>query len=105
MTPLLSIYYTISNLVKGDDKYYLSLMHISPDTLENAAKKIISSIHEQGMQVTEIYNSVIHRFYSLTKILKTSLSCRSTVSSINSPITKLSAFLSSILTQSYHTDK
>lgn len=94
----------------NDKKYYKELKGNPTSTLQQKANKLISKlkttkkIDDSTAKSLTIYNSVAPRFYTLPKIHKPTLSMRPILSSIDCPNSKISKFLTDILSNAYTVD-
>jgi len=96
--------------ILNDKKYYTQIRSDPTSSFQQMANKLVSRIKNGGFveeEVTKtltIYNQTSPKFYGLPKIHKPTLSFRPIVSSINAPNSKLSTFITDILTRAYDDD-
>ncbi|XP_044756951.1 uncharacterized protein LOC123315353 [Coccinella septempunctata] len=98
-----SQYMELSNNILLDHKYYEILPRDPTTTIQKKCnsfiKKMVTDGHITQNQGKLMYNysSVPARFYGLPKVHKPTLSLRPIISSINTPTSRLSVFISEIL--------
>lgn len=98
-----SQYIELSNGILNDLDYYRRLPRDPTTTIQTKGntliKKLVTSGHISQMQGKSLYsyNSIPARFYGLPKVHKPVLSLRPIISSLNTPTSKISGYISEII--------
>lgn len=100
-------YHNLALDILNDSESYLTLSRDPTSTVQQKANKLISNLKKDG-QVDEltakqhmIYNPVAPKFYGLPKIHKDPVKLRPIISSIDSPLSKVSTLVANILSKAY----
>lgn len=96
--------------ILSDNNYYKILPRDPTSTFQQKANQIVTKLKnnktispEEAKKMT-IYNQTCPKFYGLPKIHKPNIPLRPIISSIDAPNSKLSQFITNILTTSYDYD-
>ncbi|XP_044759503.1 uncharacterized protein LOC123317202 [Coccinella septempunctata] len=98
-------YIELSNTILHDERYYKTLARDPTTTIQNKCNALIRELVNEGHLTQSqgkrlyFYNAVPAKFYGLPKVHKPTLSLRPIISSINTPTSKLSTYISDILTR------
>src|SRR3978361_2238484 len=101
-------YHQLSLEMLEDPQAYKQLRGDPTSTLQQKANRLVTSlknghfIDEQTAKSLMLYNATSPKFYGLPKIHKPQLKLRPIISSIDCPNSKLSQFLTDILTKAYN---
>lgn len=101
-------YNKLSLELLNDIKYYKILNRDPTLTIQGKSNELVKNLGKKNYieksceKTLYTYNAVPARFYGLPKIHKPTLSLRPIVSSINTPTSKISIFISKILTKSFN---
>lgn len=96
--------------ILNDTNSYSPLSRDPTSTIQQKANKIVTQLKKGNYidaalaRKSTIYNAVPPRFYGLPKIHKTPVKLRPIISSIDSPTSKISQLVASILTKAYNSE-